>query len=192
MKGPTSWSTTSDELASGERVRRLVADVVIAGVSCSSDGAELEVYDDSWSSTLSAPLTRDNLTIPVGGCINPDYTGTLRIQEAAWLIPPAEVLPVGEVHCVTNAVVWPGGVLQRCDIAKALTRSGYTFAAGKTFASNTHSVPEIREVLLSLGVDDALAWDGGDSASLIVDGTILEQPSDYKDRSIPFGLRISR
>ena len=58
--------------------------------------------------------------------------------------------------------------------------------------SSTHSVPELRQAMLHLGIDDALAWDGGDSAALIIDSTVIEQPSAYKDRSIPFGLRLSR
>ena len=36
-----------------------------------------------------------------------------------------------------------------------------------------------------------LVWDGGDSAGLVIDQEVVEAPSAVKDRSIPFGLRLS-
>ncbi len=46
---------------------------------------------------------------------------------------------------------------------------------------------QIRDSLTSMGVDDALAWDGSDSATLVRDSTVTIQPGNLKNNTIPFG-----
>jgi hypothetical protein len=46
---------------------------------------------------------------------------------------------------------------------------------------------EIRDSLIHLGVDDALAWDGSDSATLVRDSTVQVQPGQVKNNTIPVG-----
>ena len=48
----------------------------------------------------------------------------------------------------------------------------------------------IRDLLIRRGADDAVAFDGSTSASLVVDQTIVVSPSFYKNNTIPFGLTI--
>lgn len=47
---------------------------------------------------------------------------------------------------------------------------------------------EIRDTLMMLGVDDALSWDGSDSATLVTDDAIRVKPGDGKNNSIPDGI----
>lgn len=61
----------------------------------------------------------------------------------------------------------------------------------KSAAGRGWGPPAVLQAMQHLGIDDALAWDGGDSAALVVDGATLEQPAPYKDRSIPYGLWFS-
>lgn len=61
----------------------------------------------------------------------------------------------------------------------------------KSGAGSGWGPADVQAALRRLGVEDALAWDGGDSAALVIDGAVLEQPAGYKDRSIPYGLRLS-
>lgn len=63
--------------------------------------------------------------------------------------------------------------------------------AGSTQQSEVTRVDDVRRVLGWLGVRDAVAMDGGVSATLVVDGHVLVRPSPIADRSIPFGLRLS-
>ncbi len=62
---------------------------------------------------------------------------------------------------------------------------------GQAQNADTTRVQDVRETLAWLGVRNAVALDGGDSVCLVVDGHVLVRPSDYKNRSIPFGLRFS-
>lgn len=62
---------------------------------------------------------------------------------------------------------------------------------GRTPHAEASRVADIRAVFQHLGVDDAVALDGGDSVALVVDGHAWVTPAPYKDRSIPFGLRFS-
>ncbi|WP_163868588.1 phosphodiester glycosidase family protein [Myxococcus eversor] len=55
---------------------------------------------------------------------------------------------------------------------------------GKTLA-------EIRDALVKLGVDDAVSFDGSDSATLVRDDQVKVEPGAIKDRTIPFGLKLS-
>jgi len=51
----------------------------------------------------------------------------------------------------------------------------------------------MRDALILMGVDDALAWDGSTSTTLVVDALVKVAPEGYKDSAIPFGigLRVS-
>lgn len=55
---------------------------------------------------------------------------------------------------------------------------------GKTLA-------EIRDSLVKLGVDDAVSFDGSDSATLVRDDQVKVDPGWAKDQTIPFGLKLS-
>ena len=47
---------------------------------------------------------------------------------------------------------------------------------------------ESRDALINMGVDNALAWDASDSATLVRDSTVQIQPRDLKNNTIPFGV----
>ena len=49
---------------------------------------------------------------------------------------------------------------------------------------------EVRDALLALGVDDAVGFDGSDSATLTRDEKVVVAPSTRKDWSIPFGIGL--
>ncbi|WNG50857.1 phosphodiester glycosidase family protein [Archangium minus] len=49
---------------------------------------------------------------------------------------------------------------------------------------------EIRDSLLKLGVDDAVAFDGSDSATLTRDNKVVVEPGLRKDLTIPYGLGL--
>jgi hypothetical protein len=49
----------------------------------------------------------------------------------------------------------------------------------------------VRSNLMTMGVDDAVLADGSDSATLLVDGSVLVQPGLLKDVNIPCGLALS-
>ncbi|HYE56426.1 MAG TPA: hypothetical protein VD996_16370, partial [Chitinophagaceae bacterium] len=46
----------------------------------------------------------------------------------------------------------------------------------------------IRDYLVSKGVEDAVAWDGSDSGTLLWDSTVMVEPGAAKDELIPFGV----
>lgn len=46
---------------------------------------------------------------------------------------------------------------------------------------------EVRDSLVHLGIDDALAWDGSDSATLVRDTTVEVSPGSIKNNTIPVG-----
>ncbi len=52
---------------------------------------------------------------------------------------------------------------------------------------NGMKLSEIRDSLSNLGVDDALAWDGSDSATLVTDSTVQVSPGKMKNNTIPAG-----
>ena len=62
---------------------------------------------------------------------------------------------------------------------------------GPSKKAERSKVEDVRQVFDWMGMKDAIALDGGDSVCLAIDGVVLVRPSDYKDRSIPFGLRFS-
>ena len=46
---------------------------------------------------------------------------------------------------------------------------------------------EIRNMQMNIGIDDVLAWDGSDSATLVQDSTVSVRPGRLKNNTIPFG-----
>lgn len=75
---------------------------------------------------------------------------------------------------------------------------GYDRDTGTTYvvAQDNGSKPgktlaEIRDSLVKLGVDDAVSFDGSDSATLVRDDQVKVDPGGVKDRTIPFGLKLS-
>lgn len=52
------------------------------------------------------------------------------------------------------------------------------------------TLTEIRDALLRLGVDDALAWDGSTSATLVRNDKVVIAPSGVKDRMIGYGMGL--
>jgi hypothetical protein len=48
----------------------------------------------------------------------------------------------------------------------------------------------MRDALIFMGVDDAVAWDASTSTTLVVDATVEVKPDDYKNKSIPVGLGL--
>jgi len=46
---------------------------------------------------------------------------------------------------------------------------------------------EIRDFLHYMGVSDALAWDGSDSATLVSDDEVVVTPGRRKNNTIPVG-----
>jgi RHS repeat-associated protein len=49
-------------------------------------------------------------------------------------------------------------------------------------------ITDIRDFLVKEGVEDALAWDGSSSSTLVLDSKILSDPADKKNKTIPFGI----
>jgi len=50
------------------------------------------------------------------------------------------------------------------------------------------SVSWIRDTLLNFGIDNAVAFDGSDSTTLILDSQVLVKPGSLKDKTIPSGI----
>lgn len=48
----------------------------------------------------------------------------------------------------------------------------------------------IRDYLSGKGYDNAISFDGSDSATLIKDGDIMVAPNEYKDNAIPSGVNF--
>ncbi|MBK7636997.1 MAG: hypothetical protein IPJ13_24010 [Saprospiraceae bacterium] len=42
--------------------------------------------------------------------------------------------------------------------------------------------------MINLGVDDAVAWDGSNSATLTIDNKVKTSPANYKNYTTPFGV----
>ncbi|MBZ4413305.1 phosphodiester glycosidase family protein [Myxococcus sp. XM-1-1-1] len=75
---------------------------------------------------------------------------------------------------------------------------GYDRDTGTTYvvAQEDGSKPgktlsEIRDALVKLGVDDAVSFDGSDSATLVRDDQVKVEPGWAKNQTIPYGLRLS-
>ncbi|AKF87446.1 hypothetical protein MFUL124B02_43015 [Myxococcus fulvus 124B02] len=75
---------------------------------------------------------------------------------------------------------------------------GYDRDTGTTYvvAQQDGSKPgktlsEIRDALVKLGVDDAVSFDGSDSATLVRDDQVKVEPGGLKNQTIPYGLRLS-
>ena len=49
-------------------------------------------------------------------------------------------------------------------------------------------ITDVRQFLIKEGVENALAWDGSTSSTLVVDSKVLSTPSPKKDSTIPFGV----
>jgi hypothetical protein len=54
--------------------------------------------------------------------------------------------------------------------------------------TNGMTLTQIRDHLVSLGYDNAISFDGSNSATLIKDDTIITTPSGAKDNAIPSGV----
>ncbi|MFY2560387.1 phosphodiester glycosidase family protein [Corallococcus terminator] len=75
---------------------------------------------------------------------------------------------------------------------------GYDRDTGTTYvvaqddgAKPGKTLSEIRDALVKLGVDDAVSFDGSDSATLVRDDQVKVDPGAMKDRTIPYGLKLS-
>ena len=55
---------------------------------------------------------------------------------------------------------------------------------------NGWDLRQAREFLIRQGVDSALAFDGSNSTTLVVDSKIIVAPGFYKNNTIPFGLTV--
>ena len=55
-------------------------------------------------------------------------------------------------------------------------------------STSSWRITDIREYLIKEGVENAIAWDGSTSSTLVVDKHVFSQPSSKKDNTIPFGL----
>lgn len=55
-------------------------------------------------------------------------------------------------------------------------------------ASPGLNLSDIRNSFVQMGVKDAVAWDGSDSATLVRDATVVSSPGRMKDNTIPFGI----
>ena len=51
---------------------------------------------------------------------------------------------------------------------------------------------QIRDYLLGEGVDDAIALDGSTTATLVQDNTVVAEPSQYKNNTLPYGIGFRR
>jgi hypothetical protein len=60
----------------------------------------------------------------------------------------------------------------------------------KDGASPGKKMSEIRDALVKLGVDDAVSFDGSDSATLVRDDQVAVKPGDRKNDDMPFGLDL--
>jgi len=55
-------------------------------------------------------------------------------------------------------------------------------------ATSSWRITDVRDFLIKEGVENAIAWDGSSSSTLVVDTKVLAKPADYKDATIPFGV----
>jgi hypothetical protein len=55
-------------------------------------------------------------------------------------------------------------------------------------STTSWSLTDIQKFLTKEGVEDALAWDGSTSSTLVVNKNVLSDPAGRKDNSIPFGV----
>ncbi|WP_163988682.1 phosphodiester glycosidase family protein [Pyxidicoccus caerfyrddinensis] len=60
----------------------------------------------------------------------------------------------------------------------------------KDGASPGKKMSEIRDTLIKLGVDDAVSFDGSDSATLVRDDQVAVKPGKRKNDDIPYGLDL--
>jgi len=49
-------------------------------------------------------------------------------------------------------------------------------------------IDKIRDEMFKAGIEDAIAWDGSSSSTLVVDSDVVSQPASKKDNTIPFGV----
>lgn len=50
------------------------------------------------------------------------------------------------------------------------------------------TIEEMRDLLIRLGVENAIGFDGSTSTTLVADSTVLEDPASVKDNTMPYGM----
>ena len=55
-------------------------------------------------------------------------------------------------------------------------------------AKNGKTLSALRDAFVRMGLENAVAWDGSTSATLVVDSRKVVQPARYKNNSIPVGI----
>ena len=51
-------------------------------------------------------------------------------------------------------------------------------------------IDEIRDQMSERGIENAIAWDGSTSSTLVVDSEVLSKPSSKINNTIPFGIGL--
>ena len=63
---------------------------------------------------------------------------------------------------------------------------------GRSFASSGMTLNELAQYFLRLGAINAVNFDGGGSSAMVVDGRLVNKPSDGKERRVSMGLGVFR
>ena len=63
---------------------------------------------------------------------------------------------------------------------------------GRSFASSGMTLKEVAQYFLRLGAINAVNFDGGGSSEMVVKGSIVNKPSDGKERKVSMGLGVFR
>ena len=71
------------------------------------------------------------------------------------------------------------------------SQTGQFMVVVQEHGSNGMTLDEIRDSLINQGFDNALSFDGSNSATLVQDGNVLVQPATTKDNTIPSGATFS-
>lgn len=63
---------------------------------------------------------------------------------------------------------------------------------GRSFSSSGMTLKELAQYFLRLGAINAVNFDGGGSSEMVVNGTIVNKPSDGRERKVSMGLGVFR
>lgn len=63
---------------------------------------------------------------------------------------------------------------------------------GRSFSSSGMTLKELAQYFLRLGAINAVNFDGGGSSEMVVNGSIVNKPSDGRERKVSMGLGVFR
>ncbi len=134
--------------------------------------------------SAKAPLPVPDASFPAGGQTwNPIKAmggGPLLIKNATKAITATE--EIFDAASGINA----NGVAPRTAVAKLSDGKLVLMVIdGRSAASRGVTLSELADILLNLGATDAINLDGGGSSTMVINGAVVNSPSDGTQRSIP-------